>query len=290
MHRICLGLITAILVALAPPLHADGGTISAAQDAKRKINLAGRQRMLTQRIAKSACLAQMGVNAAKNRTETAEAVETFDRVLVAIRLGSPDLGMLEETDPDVLRELSLTRQRWNRFEVNARASSRADLPKAAFAALRTENVALLTQMNETVQALQVAKGTASMSPDLALLINVSGRQRMLTQKTVKDLCMIVSGIDPVADRVALKESVAEFEGSLRDLIEGNQSRDILPAPTWDIEAQLVYVSTLWAEIAPDLDLAINGADPAPKMLARIAEKSETILSEMNNAVWMYENL
>ncbi|MEM8759776.1 MAG: type IV pili methyl-accepting chemotaxis transducer N-terminal domain-containing protein, partial [Pseudomonadota bacterium] len=38
-----------------------GGAIDSAADAKRKINIAGRQRMLTQRMAKAACFAFLGV-------------------------------------------------------------------------------------------------------------------------------------------------------------------------------------------------------------------------------------
>jgi len=290
MIRACLGLIAVVILLLSPVAFADDGHITEAADAKRKINLAGRQRMLTQRIAKSACLAQLGINSDENRAMISDAMDTFSETLTALRDGSPSVGMRAETDPDVLQELGRVAKLWSGFSATVTPASEGPLSERDFQTLRADNVPLLMQMHKAVAALETAKATQSMSPELARLINVAGKQRMLTQRAVKDACFVLEGTDPVADRSALQATVAEFESSLADLIAGQSERGILPAPTWEIQAQLELVRTLWSEIAPGLHIIAGGQAPTVDTLKGIATKSEEVLFEMNNAVWIYEHL
>jgi len=272
--------------------------VSAAETAQRnqnekmtlKLNEAGRQRMLTQRMSKAACLAQLGVDAALHRKIAQDAALRFGLVLTGLQQGSADLGFEAETSRMVLIQLEKTEVLWNRFApLVGRLSGEAG-DESALAALRKSNVRLLKQMDRSVTAIQSEMATGVEFSQQAMALNVAGRQRMLTQKAIKDMCMVMSGIDPEADRKALRATVAEFENSLRDLREGSPARSLIAAPTWEIDAQLEMVEGLWFELSPIVQTVMSGDDISKSDLGYAAFIAEAVLAEMNNAVRMYEKL
>ncbi len=84
------------------------------------------------------------------------------------------------------------------------------------------------------------------------VINAAGKQRMLSQKIVKEFYAYYSdsGEDEEALKVkenTLKGTINLFDETLTDLIEGDQELG-LPAPeTEEIEAQLLVVKELWSK-------------------------------------------
>lgn len=76
------------------------------------IDLAGRQRMLAQRISKNACLISNGINVEAATAELQAARDVFGSSLFALRNGMPEMGILPPTTEEL--EVSLTQviTRW----------------------------------------------------------------------------------------------------------------------------------------------------------------------------------
>ncbi len=77
----------------------------------------------------------------------------------------------------------------------------------------------------------------------SVVINVAGKERMLTQKISKEVFRLKTATK--IDLNELKEATELFERNLEALISGDESRGIYPPPTAEIKEQLIRVKRLW---------------------------------------------
>ncbi len=119
----------------------------------------------------------------------------------------------------------------------------------------------------------------------SLIINIAGKQRMLTQKISKEIFYNVH--KDSTDFRAVESAMALFESSLHDLMEGNSAKGIYPPQNEKILEKLKKVKELWKPfkneivaieknleaIKPDLDVFITKVNT-------ILELSNTIVKKM----------
>ena len=110
---------------------------------------------------------------------------------------------------------------------------------------------------------------------------------MLTQKAVKDACLMNTSINPSehADRIA--ETVELFDLSLKALRDGYEDVGVIPAPSRDIDRKLSNVADLWELVKVLLDRGADGEVLSDRDLARLERLTEPISQAMNEAVGMY---
>jgi nitrate/nitrite-specific signal transduction histidine kinase len=139
--------------------HAEAMTIDTA------INKAGMQRMLTQRITKSYLLIGQDVAADKAQKQLDSSMALFEE----------HLGELEEFSPTpaITDSLQNIRREWNKFRHLAIGSPEHHQALSVI----TDGSRLLEMCENTVQLLE-----AHSSKGKGELINISGRQRMLSQR------------------------------------------------------------------------------------------------------------
>ncbi len=244
-----------------------------------QINLSGRQRMLTQKMSKEAFLAALGVDAEKNRENARRTAALFERTLKGLMEGDEALKLAPAPNKKIFDQLKRVEKLWRRFKPLIEKVAAGDTSRPVLERIAKENLPLLAEMNRAVKLFEKAAGADT--AELALVINLSGRQRMLTQKMTKEYLLVALGIEPEKNRQNLIRTMALFETTLMGLKDGN---DILP-PTKDpkIRAQLDKVFALWRQFKPLL------SKPAtPENLKVIARLNLPLLAEMNRAVKMYE--
>ena len=76
------------------------------------IDIAGRQRMLAQRISKNVCLATSGLNKDTAIAELAAARDMYQSSVEALRFGMPDAGITATTNPEILAGLDEVLALW----------------------------------------------------------------------------------------------------------------------------------------------------------------------------------
>lgn len=290
LHRALIAIL--ILPLLMVPQLGQSADAPALEDGKRKINLSGRQRMLSQRMAKAACFASMSIQTAGHLAEVRDAHALFDVTLLGLRHGDPDQGIDLETAPRILDELAGVEELWHSFGASIANAAQSEAgAKAQLAQIAELNLPVLRQMNRTVIEFERHYGsTGEMHPALALALNVSGRQRMLSQKASKEFCLILAGYNAPANREALSETVMLFETSLRALIDGSDAMGLPGAPTDEIALQLQKVSDLWAPLKVIFEATAAGLGPTEADIAAVVRDNSPLLTEMNRAVWMYDQL
>src|SRR5690554_4828990 len=121
----------------------------------------------------------------------------------------------------------------------------------------------------------------SVSPET---INVAGAQRMLSQKMSKEALLLHSG---VIDRSLMEATMAQFERSHQDLLNGNAERNISRFDDPAIQQQLRVVGEHWQRLRQQLQtVQPNG----PLDMRLLQENSVALIKHMNDAVVMMTRL
>ena len=84
----------------------------------QSIELAGRQRMLTQKMAKDACEIWTGYHAEEGREDLKETMVIFENSLNALRFGFPAAGINEAPNDEIRADLDSLLERWAVLRVN----------------------------------------------------------------------------------------------------------------------------------------------------------------------------
>jgi nitrate/nitrite-specific signal transduction histidine kinase len=86
--------------------------------------------------------------------------------------------------------------------------------------------------------------------DMGKVINLAGKQRMLTQKMSKEALLVAKGIDVNQNKANLQKTAALFDKTLKGLINGDADLGLPKTEDAAIRAQLGTVQKLWAEYQP----------------------------------------
>ena len=129
----------------------------------------------------------------------------------------------------------------------------------------------------------------------ALIINIAGKQRMLSQNITKNIFYLYQNKE--ASFSELENSTTEFIYNLNSLKDGNQLSGIVKAPTDDIAKQLMKVEILWESFYKNINefKLLNQKNDSftnlslKKLIDTIYITNPILLKEIDNLVSMYTN-
>jgi hypothetical protein len=121
----------------------------------------------------------------------------------------------------------------------------------------------------------------------AITLNIAGRQRMLSQKMAKELCLVARGIAPEENRAALAGTIELFDASLAALLDGAPDLGIRPPQDETLRATLAEVSELWGRLAPLYRQVAAGGVAGPTQLVTVAVENGALLEALDRAVSQY---
>ncbi len=128
--------------------------------------------------------------------------------------------------------------------------------------------------------------------ELGIVINLSGKQRMLIQKMVKEALQSVAAKDSKEYIKSLTGTTALFEKNLVGLIKGDGELKLPPTRDKEIILQLKKIQSIWENFHKYMNIIISnpqGTD-LDRPLDYIERNNLTLLTEMNTAVKMFEKL
>ena len=241
---------------------------------KKTINLSGKQRMLTQLMTKLSLQIDMNIQKKENLKKLKKTSELYDSTLKDLK---------KTTNKKVLKVIALVEKAWTPFygEVNHLIEGKKS--KEALKYIIDENGNLLNLSNDLVKAFEATNSSGNYLEKARLhIVNVAGRERMLTQKMTKEKLLVVKGEEKYGAK--LKETMNLFDNSLKLLIKGDTKKMISKPSNEKIVAQLKVVTKLWSELKPLYEKKKNSS----KELAMIIMKNPLLLKEMNSMVQMAE--
>ncbi len=240
------------------------GAFAQISDINAAINKAGRQRMLSQRMAKAYFQIGQEVDVERSKKVLDNSVAAFDRQLVELKNYAPT--------PEIKTTYLNLEKSWLTYKdvLVGKAPSQDGGRKVL--ALSDEVLALAQQ--GTVQLEKQSSSTAGH------LVNLSGRQRMLAQRMAKFYQATAWG-------VADANSAANLEKARKDFAEALKELGSAPANTQQIKDTLELVKQQWFFFENALGQKVGG-DKRPQ--TAVATTSERILEEMEGVVGLYEKL
>jgi len=274
-------LISTLLISFCLILAACGVT---KQEMGMNINLAGKQRMLTQKMSKEILLIAKGINVTENQKNLRQTAILFNQTLIGLFNGDSKLGLVKIENPHIVQQLNKVAELWKEFRENVDTVLTGNTSLAVLNQTAQQNMPLLREMNKVVKMYE--RGSSSnLEPSMAVTINLAGKQRMLTQKMTKELLLVAIGIERATNQTKLTKTMFQFEHTLAGLLDGNAELG-LPG-TFDpvIREQLMLVKKLWNRYQPILIKSkVSQAD-----LVTASQLNLPLLEEMDKAVQMYVN-
>ena len=251
-------LIVCSVLALAGTACAETLTINAA------INKAGRQRMLSQRMAKAYCQAGLGVEVERSKKILEQSVALFDKQLMELKAFAPT--------PEIKDTYARLEQTWIPYrQLLSGGDPNPDSAKTI--ARMSEDVLKLAQ--QATLLLEKHSGTAT-----GKLINVAGRQRMLSQRIAKISMFRAWGI--TSPRMA-----QDLDMATREFAAAQELLTSAPQNTEAIRRELLLAGSQWLFFEEALNQ--TGVSRA-EQLRNIATTSERILQVMDDVTGMYEGM
>lgn len=243
------------------------------------INIAGYQRMLSQKMAKESLLVHLGVNKPQNIRDRDNTIELFESNLNNLLMGSKTNNIPKPPNNLVQLILNQVKKNWPDYKDAVSGCS-----AAAISQLSTK---MLNKMDRAVESYEITcckSGYTEIGP----LINLAGYQRMLTQKMAKEVLLIASKIDEESAADSLNCSINRFEQSLNSLLNNGKSIKMSGSKYSEVFARLKAVDSLWSEYKKLLHM--NPRQSGKSFFASLDRLSLLTLSEMNRGVAAYQSL
>jgi len=258
------------------------------QEMLKIIDLAGKQRMLTQKMSKEILLIINDIEPEENKNHLYKTAAFFNRTLNGLFNGDSNLGLVEIDKPSIKEKLNKVSKLWHKFRVKVdvvllmdeKLQNKDELLKN----ITQQNLQLLAYMEDVVDWYQdESKSTVQKHYEEAVTLNSAGRQRMRTQKMTKELLLMVSGIN-LDSREELKKTMFDFEQTLIGLLKGNREQKLLKVNA--VQSQLRKIKKQWDKYKSLLEKSLR-----TKLSTRnwkvVVKLNLTLLKEMDNAVQMY---
>ena len=183
--------------------------------AERQIDLSGRQRMLSQKITELAVMLYLNINPQKNTQQLIKATNEFAEAIAKLKDSS-------QNDKKVFSKILALENEWNLYIAN--------IKKLLFEGKKTQeglkylidhDEKLLAISNDLVQAYKSSQDSSVYLDKYRVsIIDMAGRQRMLTLKMLKEKLLILIGEKSMATRLSKTSKL--FESSLEALMNGNK--------------------------------------------------------------------
>ena len=225
------------------------------------VNIAGRQRMLTQRITKAYLLIGSDIEVEKAKEQRDQAIALFTKQLAMLKVFAP-VGHISD-------QLTVIDAEWKEF----RSQVMSEPNKSDASRIVNLSESLLAKCHQVVQDIVKVSGI-----EAAEMVNISGRQRMLTQMIAKLYTSQYWGVEVDAVDKKLKQFVGEFELALEQLMVADVNTD-------EISYQLERVQNQWKFSKIGFERSLNSQEYVPLI---IAATMESILLKMENIVKLYE--
>lgn len=263
------GLAHVVRIALLALLMAFGSLAQAqVADINSAINKAGRQRMLSQRMAKAYLQIGLNVDLERSKRTLDGAIALFDRQLVELKNFAPT--------PQIRDTYLQLEQNWLAYKDVLIGS--VPSPDGARKVLELSESVLRLAHAGTEQLVSTS-GSES-----GPLVGVAGRQRMLSQRIAKFYLAQVWGVAPAGGAAA----AAELDKSRRAFAMGLKALAGAPATTPAIREELELAHRHWQQY----EHALDAREPGDRRTraASVAASSERVLDTMDTITGMFEKL
>ncbi|MCK5716621.1 MAG: type IV pili methyl-accepting chemotaxis transducer N-terminal domain-containing protein [Thiomargarita sp.] len=246
------------------------------------LHLFGKQRMYTQQMCKEVLLIAKGVDIKKHQYHLQKTLYIFDRTLQGLMNGDKQLHLLKSDKPDIIQQLNVVNDLWQEFRTHIKAVLAGDTSLTVLKKIADQNMPLFENLNKALN-LYEKSDEITFSKTQALTINLMGKQRMLTQKMIKEFLLVENGIAVDENKKKMTQTMQQFEHTLHGLLNGNKQLRLVRTKNGAIRSKLKAVIKIWSKYK----LLLNQNTLSQEALLILDHKNMALLKAMDNTVKMY---
>jgi hypothetical protein len=230
------------------------------------INQAGRQRMLSQRMAKLYAQQVRGVRASDAQALMSSSISLFDSQLDTLRrvATSRNAG-------DIVQTYDKLSAGWRDYRQVVSAPANPD----GLLAIASLNEQVLATAHQGTLQLERLNGSS-----LGKLVNLAGRQRMLSQRMSKFYFFIANGMDNAEVRKGLEASRSEFIAAMQTLKRAPESAD-------RVQSWITLAESQWVFFDEAIRSGRSKRSELDYLDNNVAVSSENILQVMDKMTELY---
>ena len=254
-----------------------------------RIDVAGRQRMLLERMAKYFCFARSNVTPLESAAKLQKAMDLFAQTHRGFRDGDPSQNLFEEASESVARQWDQVDLLWGPLGATYETALAGHIvDEHSFERAMGLTLEVRKRANDLVAEMRGAYASHLGDSGVGdtILIDLYGRQRMLSQKLSKEVCLVARGTDLAENKAELAATLKLFETSLTAFIEGMPIAGIPTPPTAEIAGQLTKAQSVWQPIRYVAATIASGGAVSLTDLEAFAVGTDVFLVEINKAVKM----
>ncbi|CAE8586166.1 unnamed protein product [Polarella glacialis] len=264
------------------------------------VDIAGRQRMLIQRMCKEVLLIGLGFDVPSSLHHLKDSSHLFGWSHHGVIMGAPWAGVPELTSMCTIQAMSDVTHKWEEFHpfIEQILDAESDAESQATASHSAETIAKMSSplFSSQVAAVKLYVNDTGLCTPLAgisraqwvYLLNNVGKQRFLGQKVSQLFMQIANGVDVQNSKVSLSVDLASTTQVLRSLIEGSVVHHIPPPPTQAITDQLISAHGVWLDFRSVLQTAMDFGKTDHLTVTRVDHQSRMALNSVNLATNLYE--
>lgn len=235
-------------------------------DINDAINKAGRQRMLSQRASKAYLALAQKVEPRSAQQVLDRSIALFDQQLIELKAFAPSAAIRGTYDA--------LGGAWADFK--GELTTGAPGKDAASRVVKLDAAVLALAHQGTTQ-YEAASGKS-----VGRLVNIAGRQRMLSQRMAKFYLANGLQIDPTGSAAEIAKARSEFVAALEILRSA-------PEATSQIKEELQLADAQWLFFNHGL-ARLEGDGATPKLMSDVFVTSENLLTIMDRVTGLYSNL
>jgi hypothetical protein len=211
--------------------------------------------------------------------------QEYSRALVLFVKGNGDKSIPPTRDKRALKQIKTIISLWKPFADAAQKLSTAyGKDKAALLYILKHEHTLLVESDRLVKLYETSdKDQDDLQKARLRVVNVAGRERMLTQKMTKEK-LLWQKLGSEKQKKKMYQTVKLFETSLRGLMRGNAKMGLPKATNPKIKKQLKKVEEIWKKIKP----LFAKEKLTTEELAILIKVNPILLGEMHRAVGLME--
>ena len=256
-----------------------------ASDATKRITLALRQATLVQSMGAAACFAMGGIDTSRKAAQALEHADTYDTTLIALRDGHDWLGLMPVNDARDLAAIATATETWRGFRPAVYQIVAGDLHSVVMRQLMQDTDSTVDSSNALAHHFLETLDLQKVAADQQAAAQLAAHTRMLTQRALREMCLILFDLGGAEMPMQLDSTLAEIDAAFKTVSAG--AAGVAPPNNARVARNLRTAELFWSKMRPTLEGARDNDTPDPIAVQKMLKLNKSVLKQLDQAIEGY---